>query len=146
MIGDDYRNGFLQRETGGAYEGRLTIDGVNISPIEGQYFKRDGELWLWLRRKPIMEYDIDTQTFRKRSRSPFWEVYLQRKIENGETAFKGEFIFLKFRYSITGLWDKVIGKEKRRLNLFVERLPLSQQSLINKINDKKRKETNGEVG
>ena len=138
MIDGDYKNGFLQREEGGSYEGRLTIDGVNISPIEGKYFKRDGELWLWLRRKPIMEYDFETQKFKTRSRSPVWEVYMQRKMMGAESAFKGEFFFLKFKYSITGIWDRVLGKDKRRLNLFVDRLPLSEQSLINKINEKKK--------
>jgi hypothetical protein len=55
---------------------------------------------------------------------------------------KGQFIFLRFKYSITGVWDVVIG-EKQRINLFVERLPLKKQTLLNEINERKRKNDSG---
>jgi hypothetical protein len=53
-------------------------------------------------------------------------------------AYKGEFAFMRFRFSITGVWDKVLGKDKQRLNLFVERLPLPEQTIINSINEAKK--------
>jgi hypothetical protein len=45
---------------------------------------------------------------------------------------------LRFRYSIVGVWDNILGKDKQRLNLFVERLPMSQQTIVNRINERKR--------
>jgi hypothetical protein len=35
------------------------------------------------------------------------------------------------------VWDKILGNEKQRLNLFVERLPMSQQTIVNSINEQK---------
>jgi hypothetical protein len=46
---------------------------------------------------------------------------------------------MRFKYSITGVWDKILGNDKQRLNLFVERLPLTQQTIINSINESKKK-------
>ena len=49
-------------------------------------------------------------------------------------------MFLRFKYSIVGVWDNVFGKDKQRLNLFVERLPMSEQTIINSNNERKLKE------
>lgn len=135
-IDSDYLNGYIQREAGGRYEGRLTIDGVNISPIEGVYFKKGLQNYLWLKRKPLLEYDFDKEVYNRRESKPKWEAYL-KKINNGHIAYQGEFYFLHFRYNIVGIWDRVLGIERqRRLNLFVERLDMNNQTIINLIRDK----------
>lgn len=132
----DYVNGHVERKQGGRYEGNLTIDGVNISPIVGVYFDKDGSKYLWLKRKKIKEYDFNTHTYKEREARPFWEVYLKKEMGSDSIiAYRGEFIFLHFKYSIIGIWDKILGKEKQRLNLFVERLPMAQQTIINSINE-----------
>lgn len=128
---DGYVNGFIKRTMDGRYEGKIEIDGVKLSEIEGTYFTEKGENYLWLKRKPILEYDTKSETYNKRERKPKWEAYLKKGVENGTIAYKGVFIFLRFRYSIVGVWDNVLGKEKQRLNLFVERLPMNQQTIIN---------------
>lgn len=134
MYEDGYINGFVERKDGGRYEGNLTIDGVSLSPVEAVYFKDNGITYLWLKRKPILEYDSKTMKYTQRKREPQWEAYLQQ--QKGVVAYKGEFFFLRFKYSIIGIWDSVLGKEKQRLNLFVEKLPMSQQTIINKINER----------
>ena len=134
---DGNNDGFLERMQGGRYEGRLRIDGVDISPIEGVYFKEKGGNYLWLKRKPMLEYDPDTQSYRQKSREPRWEAYL-KKLGNGIVAYKGDFAFLRFRYSITGVWDVVLGKDKHRLNFVVERLPRNEQTIINNINERNK--------
>lgn len=140
-MGADTSDGFLERRQGGRYEGELRIDGVDISPIEGVYFKERGKNYLWLKRKPLLEYDPDSQTYRQRSREPRWEAYLEKQ-GNGIAAYKGGFAFLRFKYQIVGIWDVVLGKDRHRLNLYAERLPRNEQTIINNINAR-NKEKNG---
>ena len=136
---DDYVNGYVERKKNGTYGGSLTIEGINLQGgITAVYFKNGGDSYLWVKRKKVLDYDFETQTYREREAKPQFEAYLKKQVDDGAVAYKGEFIFMRFRYSITGLWDKVFGTERQRLNLFVERLPLSQQTIINSINKTKR--------
>ena len=134
----DYVNGFLERKVSGKYEGQVCIDGVDLSPIEGVYFKHGEKNYLWLKRKPLMEYDFDSQSYKTRKRQPQWEAYLEKQTDKAVTAYKGEFAFLRFKYSIVGVWDSILGKDRHRLNLYIERLPKGQQTILNKINERKR--------
>ena len=136
---DGYINGFIERKNEGRYEGRITIDGVTMPSISAVFFKEESESYLWLKRKKILDYDFESQTYREREAKPQWEVYMKKQLEDNVVAYKGEFFFLHFKYSIVGVWDKVLGIDKKRLNLFVERLPLSQQTVINAINEQKTK-------
>lgn len=136
----EYISGFLERKQGGRYEGKLSIEGIDISPIEGTYFQENGKKYLWLKRKPVLEYDHESQTYRQRPSEPRWETYLEKQIDNNVVAYKGTFAFFHFRYSIVGTWDRVLGKDMQRLNFFVERLPRNEQTIINNINERKRNE------
>lgn len=136
---DGYINGFIERKNEGRYEGRITIDGVSMPSISATFFKEEGESYLWLKRKKILDYDFESQTYKEREARPQWEVYMKKQLEDNVVAYKGEFFFLHFKYSIVGVWDKVFGIDKKRLNLFIERLPLSQQTVINAINEQKTK-------
>jgi hypothetical protein len=138
---EDYTNGFVERKSGGAYEGSISIEGIVLPNITAVYFKDEGENYLWLRRKKVLEYDFESQTYKEREAKPQWEAYLQKQADNNTVAYKGEFFFMHFKYSIVGVWDRVLGNDKnQRLNLFVERLPMSQQSIINSINEQKLKQ------
>ena len=108
--------------------------------IQRVAIKQDGETYLWLRRKPLLEYDAQTQRYNKRERTPFFEAYLKKQVENSTFAFVGIFVFMRFKFKIVGFWDEVLGRDKRRLNLFVDRLPMEEQSIINGINKRKRNE------
>ena len=135
-----YTNGYLERLPSGRYEGKISIERVDLSPIEGVYFKdAKGENYLWLKRKPILEYDEKTQTYKQRAREPRWEVYLKKQSDK-TIAYSGEFFFLRFRFSIIGIWDKVLSPTKNRINFFVERLSYNKQNLINEINERKKNE------
>ena len=124
--------GYIERKVNGKREGILSIDGVDLSPIEGMYFnKKDAkEDWLWLKRKPLLEYDADKMVFNERPKEPRWETYLRKTSGSDKIAYQGRFVFLRFVYEITGIWDVVLGKDKERLNLYVERLPLKEQPFI----------------
>lgn len=137
---EGYVNGFLERQRNGSYEGQLRIDGVNISPIEGMYFERGGEKFLWLKRRPLLEFDYETQSYRKRESEPRWEAYLKKQVD-GVVAYKGTFAFLHWKYSIVGVWDRVLGTDKhQRINFYVEKLPMNEQTIIKGINERKRQE------
>lgn len=137
---DDYINGYVERRKDGTYGGSLTIEGINLQGgITATYFKDDGENYLWIRRKKVLEYDFESQAYHEREARPPFEAYLKKQLNDGTVAYKGEFAFMRFKYSITGVWDKVLGNDKHRLNLFVERLPLSQQTIINSINESRKK-------
>lgn len=144
---DDYINGYVERKKDGTYGGSLTIEGINLQGgITAVYFKDEGENYLWLRRKKVLEYDFESQAYHERDAKPHFEAYLKKQLDGNAVAYKGEFAFMRFRYSITGVWDKVFGNEKQRqrLNLFVERLPLSEQTIINSINESRK--SNGNRG
>lgn len=126
----EYINGYLERSAGGNYEGRISVEGIDLSPITGVMFKQDSKSYLWLRRKDILEYDYDQQRYISRKREPRWEVYLEKQMDGNVVAFKGEFLFMRFRFSITGVWDGVFGKDKSRINFFVDRVPMDRQDII----------------
>jgi len=130
-----YTNGYIQRLQGGKYEGSITIEGIQLPAIVGVYFQKDGKTYLWLKRKKVIEYDYDTQTFTERDSRPRWEAYLEKQMDGNTVAFKGEFTFLRFRFSIVGVWDAILGRDNQRLNLYVERLPMNKQTIINAINN-----------
>lgn len=137
-----YVNGYIERKSKGVYLGSLSIEGIDISPITGVYFKQDNENYLWLKRQKILEYDDNTMVYKERDARPKWECYLKKQLDNNAVAYKGEFYFLRFRFSIVGMWDNILGVDDKhqRLNLFVERLPMTQQTIINSINKRKRDE------
>ena len=138
MIYDEYISGYLQRRGDGEYVGELRIDGIDLSPITGVYFKRDGVTHLWLKRCKVIEYNMNTNEYVRRDARPRWETYLVKRADGGAVAFYGEFTFFHFKYSIKGVWDEVLGNEKvSRLNLYVERLPINQQTIINNIHNRK---------
>lgn len=140
-MGNDYVNGFIERKNSGRYEGTIRVEGINLSPIEALYFKKDGENYLWLKRINVLEYDETTQSYSEREAQPKWEAYLKKQMNGSVVTYKGEFNFMRFRFSIIGIWDSILGREKQqRLNLFVERLPQSEQTIINGINERKRNE------
>ena len=136
----DYINGHIERVAQGGYSGQLTVEGIDLSPIEAQFFKKDGDIFCFIKRKPIMQYNHETQSYSTRERKPALQIYMKKQINpDGVVAFAGDFMFMRFKFKIEGVWDKILGKEKHRLNLFVERLPLSEQTLLRSINEKKRK-------
>ena len=132
----EYINGFLQKTREGRYEGELHIEGIDISPIFGVLFKQDGKNYLWLRRKDLLIYDEATQKYIKRKREPRWEAYLEKQMNNDVVEYKGEFLFLRFRFTISGVWDGVFGRDKQRLNFYVDRLPMAQQDIIRGLSKK----------
>lgn len=136
----DYINGYVQRTQGGSYEGKIAIDGISLPAISAVYFTKDSESYLWLKRKKVLDYDFESQSYKEREAEPRWEAYLKKQLDGNTVAYKGEFMFLRFKYSIVGVWDNVLGKDKQRLNLFVERLPMSEQTIINSNNERKIKE------
>jgi hypothetical protein len=140
MFYEEYINGYIQRTSTGRYVGSLRIDGVDISPVEATFFEDDGKKYVWIKRPPVKEYDFDTSTFIIRKPRPQWEVYMEKTLGDGVVEYVGTFTFLRFRYKIKGVWDSVLGKEKSRLNLFVERLPMNEQSILISINDRKKQE------
>ena len=134
-----YVNGFIQRRSGGKYQGDLIIDGVALDGgIDAQYFTLNHKNYLWIKRKPIMQYDFELQQYTIRKRKPYFECYLEKQIDNNVVAYKGKFTFLRFNYSIIGVWDKILGKDLQRLNLYVERMPMKEQTILNSINERKR--------
>ena len=133
-----YINGFIERNSGGNYGGALTVHGIDLSPVEATFFNKDGDMYLWLKRAPIMEYEFETQAYSLRRRKPSFEAYLKKTVGDNVVAYRGEFMFMRFKFSITGVWDSTFGMDKQRLNLFVERLPVSEQTLLKDINERKR--------
>ena len=139
---DDYINGYIERNGDGRYVGKISIDGVSLGTIVGNYFKQGEDSYLWLKRGRILEYDDKTMSYKEREASPRWQCYLKKNVADNTVAYKGDFMFFRFRYSIVGIWDRFLGMDaKHRLNLFVERLPMSEQNIINGINERNR---NGE--
>lgn len=135
---DEYVNGYIQRTSSGSYEGSVSVDGIILPSIIGVYFKDGGENYLWLKRKKVLDYDSTTQMYVEREAKPQWEAYLKKQGNDDTVAYKGEFAFMHFKYSIVGVWDNVLGIDKQRLNLYIERKPMSEQTIINSINNIKR--------
>ena len=142
MAGWDYINGYIERKSASEYLGGITIEGIDLSPIQAQYFKRDDETWLWIKRKQLLEYDSHTMKYTKREREPRFEAYLKKQNNDGTFAYVGEFLFMRFKFKIVGIFDSFL-ENKKRLNLYVERLPMSEQTIINGINQRKQDKKNG---
>lgn len=138
-----YTNGHIERKKDGRYEGEVNVEGIDLSPIVGTLFKKDTDTYLWLRRKDLLIYDDKTEKYVNRKREPRWEAYLKKQVDGNVIAYLGEFAFMHFKFSIKGVWDSVLGHSNSRMNFYVERLPMSKQTIINNINERKRKEANG---
>ena len=132
-MGHDYIDGYIQRSKDGKYEGCIKVEGVDLSPIQAVMFKDEDKTYLWIRRKDILEYDFETTRYIKRKREPRFEAYLEKQLDGNTVAYKGEFMVLRFKFSVKGVWDTVEGFDKGRLNLFVERLPMERQDIINAL-------------
>lgn len=133
----DYINGYIERNKNGKFDGVIKVEGIDLSPIHGVFFKHGNDNYLWLKRKDILEYDAEQQQYKARKREPRWEAYLGKQLgENSTVAYKGEFYFMRWKFSIEGVWDAVFGMDKNRINLFVERLPMEKQDIINKIKER----------
>lgn len=132
-------NGYLERKSSDRYRGEMEIDGVALGSIDGVYFREGGKMLLWLKRSPVVEYDDKERKFKKRRSEPAWEVVLEPMPKNDAANYRGEFIFLRFRYSIIGIWDEV-WKDRYRINFYVERLPMSQQTIIQGISARNNKQ------
>lgn len=141
MISDDgYVNGHIERATGGGYNGTLRVEGIDLSPVEAQFFKKDGDTYLFIKRKPIMEFNYEEQRYITRERRPQVPIYMKKQVDSdGVVAFKGDFMFMRFKFNIVGVWDAILGKETNRLNLFVERAPKNEQTLLQSINERNKK-------
>lgn len=134
---DYMANGYLTRKGDGRYEGEIMVEGINLSPIQGMYFKsNDKKMMLWIKRKRILEYDDVNMRYTEREREPRFETYMNEVVEYNERriAFRGEFMFLRLRFTIIGIWDTILGNKKDRLNLYVERMPMEQQTIVKNIN------------
>lgn len=135
---NDYVNGYIERKKDGTYAGKVNIDGVLIPNVQGVYFTEQGKTYLWLRRAKVLEYNDMEGKYIERDAKPSFEAYLEKNASDGAVAFKGAFSFLRFRYSAIGVWDKVLGMDKQhRLNIFIERLPMAEQTIINGINQRR---------
>lgn len=129
-----WNNGYIKLVKG-EYVGELVIDGVDISPITGYFFKDNRTQWLWIKRRRILEYDIEKDEYKTKNPKPQFEAYLKKQ-NGGNIAYQGEFVFFKFKYLVTAIWND--GKKDGVLNLFVERLPIEQQNILNKIKEIKK--------
>lgn len=129
-----YANGYLERKAGGLYHGDMVIEGVDVSPIVGTFFKDEGENYLWLRRQSIFEYNLDTGEYVSKTPRPMWQVYLKEQ-KDKQIAYRGSFIFFHFKFNIVGIWDNLHKYDK--LVFFVERAAREEQSIINEINKKR---------
>lgn len=139
----DYINGYIERKKNGLYSGAISIDGIDLGDIDCSFLQENGKKYLWLKRHPILEYDDETLSYKKRNRRPMWEVYMEKQYDNGIVAYRGEFTFFRFKYAIVGIWEKTYGgPSQQKMNLYVDRLPMSKQTIINRINDRKRNEKN----
>ena len=131
-------DGYIQRVGEGKYEGEIKIKGISLSPICGVMFQEEGKNYIWLRRKDILEYDPETQTYVKRKREPQWEAYLEKQLNDNVVQYRGEFYFMRVKFSVVGIWDSVMGMDKQRMNFFIQMLPREKQDIINMINSRKK--------
>lgn len=130
--------GYIERNKG-SYVGELIIDGVDISPISALFFRDNGTHWLWIKRKPILDYSFEQSCYLTKSPKPQFEVYLTKTSNSKQgIAYKGTFVFFRFKYTIVGIWDDA-HKDTDRLNLLIERLPMDKQDIIQRINEIKQK-------
>lgn len=136
----EYINGYIERKSNGAFEGKVSIEGIDLSPIAAVMFEDDGKNYLWLKRKDMLVYDAEQQRYLTRKREPQWEAYLEKQMQNNTVEYKGEFFFMCLRFSIVGVWDRILGKDKSRMNFFIERFPMSQQNIINGITKQNNKD------
>ena len=134
----DYQSdGYLQKSKNG-FDGQIKIENIDLSPIEGMFFihEKTKKSYLWIKRKPLLEYNDKKNKYEYRPREPRWEVYLEKQTQ-GNIHYIGEFIFLHLKYKIVGIWDKNdLSKKKQRINFYIERMPTNQQTIINENNER----------
>lgn len=87
-----------------------------------------------------MEFNYAEQRYITRERRPQVPIYMKKQVDSdGVVAFKGDFMFMRFKFNIVGVWDAILGKETNRLNLYVERAPRNEQTLLQSINERNKR-------
>ena len=92
---EGYTNGYIQRTQSGAFEGKVSVEGIDLSPISAVFFKKDYDSYIWLKRKKVLDYDERLQCYKEREAQPNWECYLKKQSNGDTVSYKGEFSFMR---------------------------------------------------
>ena len=109
-------HGYVKRTPKGFF-GELSIEGFKMD-IQATFWNKTitgCDLWLQRRKKKIFEEK--TNTFKSYIPKPYFECYaLKDKGKN--KIYRGEFIFVGFKYSLSSFWE---DKTEKLLNISIER-------------------------
>ena len=107
-------HGYVKRTTKG-FMGELSIDGFEIDIQATFWDKASTGCDLWLQRKKKKIYEEKTNTFKSYIPKPYFECYT---IKGKDKIYRGEFIFIGFKYSLSSFWE---DKTEKLLNISIER-------------------------
>lgn len=124
-----YNKGLLERTNNG-YIGKLSIEGYVMEINATFWDKKKNGCDLWVQRVKEKKYNPETQQFTDYIPKPFFECYLIKMKKKDSLDYRGEFIFIGFKYGMVAWFE---NRTEHQLNLRIERC--ESQPLLNRLNE-----------
>ena len=121
--------GYVSRDNKEGYVGFANIDGCVIK-INCAFFMTTKPNYIYLQRCSKLKYDDKNKTFIEYNPYPTFQAKLNATKRGDSVSFRGEFMFVSFRYSICAFWE---DKDKKLLKFDIERC--EKQPLLERINE-----------
>ena len=110
------------------YIGNISIEGV-VLQIVCSFWSDKKPHYIWVKRMKEERFDVATNTFNSYDPKPFFECYANKTKKPDSMAYRGEFMFVGFKYNLAAWFE---DKTEKQLNFEIERS--SSQPIIERLN------------
>lgn len=122
-------SGFVDKTSEG-FKGRISIEGVEFD-IECTFWRdADGKRMIWVRRQKEAVFNPLDETFTEYKAKPSFECCAKARGEGSANRYKGEFMFIGFKYSLDAWFEDRLEK---RMDISIERN--ASQPIISRLNE-----------
>ena len=133
------KNKGLVTRTNNGYIGRLNIENV-IFDIQTTFWSDKSPNYIWVQRPKEKNFDEKTKTFMDYIPKPFFECYAYKAKKNDIMAYRGDFMFVGFKYELIAWYE---DKNGHQMNFEVERS--KSQPILNRLNEINKEQSNDNI-
>ena len=135
MIEPLRNKGYVIRTNNG-YVGRMNVENI-IFDIQITFWSDRKPFYIWVQRQKEKIFNEETLTFSDYTPKPFFECYAYKRRTNGIVDYKGEFMFVGFKYELIAWFE---DKTEHQMNLDVTRS--ESQPILKRLNEINKEKQN----